>query len=183
MQKLTAKQKRFCEEYLIDKNATQAAIRAGYSEGSANVIGCENLTKPNIADYIQKAIAEQSKRTLITADRVLEELAKLAFFNMADVLDDTGAMKPLNTWSRDSLAVVQEVTDDTLKSEEETTLLRRKVKLSDKKASLELLGRHLKLFTDKVESTTVHKFEDMSDEELERKRRQIEQALKQSERT
>jgi len=61
--RLTAKQKRFIEEYLIDMNATQAAIRAGYSPDSAKEIGCENLTKPNIKAAIDKAMAERSRRT------------------------------------------------------------------------------------------------------------------------
>lgn len=63
MARLTAKQKRFIEEYLIDMNATQAAIRAGYSPDSAKEIGCENLTKPNIKAAIDKAMAERSRRT------------------------------------------------------------------------------------------------------------------------
>jgi phage terminase small subunit len=170
---LTPKQQSFCEEYLIDKNATQAAIRAGYSEKTAYSIGNENLSKPEIMAFLDQAIAAQSKRTLITADRVLEEIAKLAFFNMEDVLDDTGAMKPLNTWSRDSLATVQELTDDTLRSEGEAVLMRRKVKLSDKKANLELLGRHLKLFTDKVESTVNVSLADLSDDELMRRLKEL----------
>jgi len=74
--KLTAKQQRFVEEYLIDLNATQAAIRAGYSPESAKEIGCENLTKPNIKAAIDKAMAERSRRTGITQDRVLREQPK-----------------------------------------------------------------------------------------------------------
>lgn len=82
---MTDKQKRFCEEYLIDLNATKAALRAGYSEKTAGSIGCENLMKPEISEYIEKLRAEQSKRTGITADRVLAELSKLGFADMAEV--------------------------------------------------------------------------------------------------
>lgn len=87
MAKLTAKQKKFVEEYLIDLNATQAAIRAGYSPDTAKEIGCENLTKPNIKTEIDKAMAERSRRTGISQDRVLRELAKIAFVNPGDVIN------------------------------------------------------------------------------------------------
>lgn len=70
--KLTAKQQAFCEEYLIDLNATQAAIRAGYSAKTANVIGPENLAKPCINEYVSKLKAERSEKTKIDAAYVLE---------------------------------------------------------------------------------------------------------------
>lgn len=76
---LTDKQKRFVEEYMIDLNATQAAIRAGYSPKSANEIAAENLAKPSIANEIAKLQAEQSKKTGVTAERVIRELAVMAF--------------------------------------------------------------------------------------------------------
>jgi phage terminase, small subunit len=76
--KLTEKQQRFVDEYLIDLNATQAAIRAGYSVKTADVIGCENLTKPNIQQAIAEHMAERSRRTGVNQDRVVLELAKIA---------------------------------------------------------------------------------------------------------
>lgn len=78
MPKLTDKQKRFCEEYLIDLNATQAAIRAGYKEKTARSIAAENLTKPDIQLYMQKLMQEQTERTGISSDFVLEELRRIA---------------------------------------------------------------------------------------------------------
>lgn len=80
--KLTEKQKRFCEEYLIDLNATQAYIRAGYSakkKDTARVESSKLLTKPNIQNYISELQKFQSERTGITADNVLKELEKVAF--------------------------------------------------------------------------------------------------------
>ena len=71
MAKLTAKQKRFCEEYLIDLNGTQSAIRAGYSEKTACAIGTENLRKPLISSYIAQLMAERNKETKIDAAWVL----------------------------------------------------------------------------------------------------------------
>lgn len=79
MPKLTEKQKRFCEEYLIDFNATQAALRAGYSQKTAYSIGDENLRKPEIQSEIQTLIQKRSERTGISADSVIKELVKIAF--------------------------------------------------------------------------------------------------------
>ena len=78
MSKLTNKQKRFCEEYLIDLNATQAAIRAGYSQKSASRFSIELLNKTHVSAYIEKLRQEQQQRTQITADAVIGELAKIA---------------------------------------------------------------------------------------------------------
>jgi len=75
---LTARQRRFVGEYLLDLNATQAAIRAGYSARSASAIGCENLTKPEVAAAICSAQAERGSRTKVTADDVVRELWKIA---------------------------------------------------------------------------------------------------------
>lgn len=79
MSKLTEKQKRFCEEYLIDLNATQAATRAGYSDKTAYSIGVENLKKPEIQKHLKILMSKRSKRTETTADTVIEELRKIAF--------------------------------------------------------------------------------------------------------
>ena len=84
---MTRKQKKFCEEYLVDLNATQAAIRAGYSPATAGEIGAENLKKPEIQKHIAKSMADRSRRTGVTADRVVMELAKVAFVNAGDVID------------------------------------------------------------------------------------------------
>ena len=148
---LTPKQLKFCQQKIIDLNATQASIRAGYSESTARSIGSENLSKPAIVTHLQYLMNKRAERTEITSERVLKELAKIAFFNMEDVIDDKGKTKDLKDWSRDELASVQEITEDLLGDEESSVLVKRKIKLSDKKASLELLGRHLKLFTDKVQ--------------------------------
>ena len=95
MAKLTKKNEVFCEEYLIDLNATQAAIRAGYSVESAGSIGSELLKKPEIRARIETAMAERSKRTGINADRVLRELGRIAFVDPSDVIDMTTAeVKP-----------------------------------------------------------------------------------------
>lgn len=81
---LTPKQQRFIEEYLVDLNATQAAIRAGYSEKTAEAIGHENLRKPQIQERVSAAIQERAERTGITQERVVEELGKVAFQEASD---------------------------------------------------------------------------------------------------
>jgi len=82
--RMTAKQERFVEGYLVDLNATKAAIRAGYSEKTARAMGHENLTKPDIEEAIADALKARRQRTEVTQDRVLEELAVLAFAPITD---------------------------------------------------------------------------------------------------
>lgn len=142
---LTKKQRLFVEEYLIDLNATQAAIRAGYSPKTAKDIGCENLAKPNIKAEIDKEMAERSRRTGVNADRVIQELAKLAFVNVGEIVDlETGQINC--TATEEDLACIQSVK---VKPGEWGT--EREVKFHDKKSSLELLGKHLGMWTDKVD--------------------------------
>lgn len=150
MAKLSKKQQRFVEEYLIDLNATQAAIRAGYKQSeytdtNANKI----LENTRVREAVDKAMAERSKRTGINQDRVVEELAKLAFVNAADVIDvDTATILP--DAKPEDLACIQSVkVKRTTKGE--NTIEEREVKFYDKKDSLVQLGRHLGMFKDKLE--------------------------------
>ena len=145
MARLTAKQQRFCDEYLIDLNATQAAIRAGYSPKTAEQTASRLLTIVKVSDETAREMAERSKRTGINQDRVVQELAKLAFVNIADVVDlDSATVK--ETATGEDLACIQSVK---IKPSEFGT--EREIKLYDKKASLELLGKHLGMFKDKLE--------------------------------
>lgn len=145
MAKLTAKQKRFCDEYLIDLNATQAAIRAGYSPKTACEQASRLLANVKVQDEIAIEMAERSKRTGINQDRVLTEIAKMAFVNIDDVIDlDTAKVK--RTATKEDLACIQSVK---IKPTEFGT--EREIKLCDKKSNLELLGKHLGMFKDKVE--------------------------------
>lgn len=145
---MTNKQKRFCEEYLIDLNATQAAVRAGYSTSTAGAIGAENLKKPQIRACIDKSLAEQSKRTGVTADRVVRELAKVAFVNSDDVVDfDSATVKP--DASKDDTAAIASVRVKTIPTKDGDGV-EREIKLADKLKALELLGKRYGLFTDNV---------------------------------
>ena len=137
---MTKKQKRFVEEYLIDLNATKAAIRAGYSPRTAKQIGQENLTKPDLQAAIDRAMAERSRRTGINQDRVIQELAKIALVNPADVIDmDTATVKP--DASRDDTACIASVKIRTLFSKD-GPVIEREVRFYDKVKCLELLGKH-----------------------------------------
>jgi phage terminase small subunit len=89
--KLTAKQQRFVDEYLIDLNAAQAAIRAGYAAENAEQVGYKLVHKSSVSNSISQAMAHRSRRTGITQDRVLRELAKVAFVNANDVIDPDSA--------------------------------------------------------------------------------------------
>ena len=145
--KLNPKQQRFVEEYLIDLNATQAAIRAGYSPKTATAIASENLSKPSISAAIACAMAERSKRTGITQDRILEELAKVAFIKLTDIVDDTGKIKAGAT--DEDRACIESIkykrTDtDTRYSEE------REVKASSKLKAIELLMRHTGMLDSRI---------------------------------
>lgn len=143
--KMKDKQIRFCEEYLLDLNATQAAIRAGYSPKTAEQTGCRLLTNVKVQDKIAKEMAERSKRTGINQDRVLLEIAKMAFVNIDDVIDlDTAEVK--KTATKEDLACIQSV-----KIKPTEFGIEREIKLCDKKANLELLGKHLGMFKDQAE--------------------------------
>ncbi|MGR6115037.1 terminase small subunit [Aeribacillus composti] len=149
MARLTAKQKRFIEEYLIDLNATQAAIRAGYSPNTAGAIGHENLNKPEIRARIDQALAERSKRTGINADRVIRELARIAFVNPGNLINFDEATVRENA-SEDDLAAISSVKVKIIPGEA-GDIVEREVRMYDKNRALELLGKHLGIFTDKIE--------------------------------
>ncbi len=145
---MTKKQQRFVDEYLIDLNATQAAIRAGYSPDTAQQMGSENLSKPVIRNAIDKAIAERSRRTGINQDRVINEIAKVAFLNPADVIDlNEAAVR--DDADRDDTACIASIKVKTIPTDE-GVISEREVKTYDKLKALELLGKHLGMFTDRV---------------------------------
>ena len=166
--KLTDKQRRFCEEYIVDLNATQAAIRAEYSEKTAYSMGQRLLKKVEAQEYIKQLKEERAARTQIEADRVIYELSLIAFSNAADyaavveremtvevdghhikLLDDDGnpimyrtvepvLTKDLTADQKRALAVIKKGRDGF------------EVRPYDKVRALELLGKHIGLFEEKV---------------------------------
>lgn len=170
--KLTAKQQRFCDEYLIDLNATQAAIRAGYSEKTATEQGARLLTNVKVQKYIQKRKADRVERTEITQDMVLMELASIAFSNAADyaaivekdatIQTENGVLIPLCDENGEPVkyrTVEPVLTADLTETQKRALAVIKKgrdgfeVKPYDKIRALELLGKHLGMFTEKVEVT------------------------------
>lgn len=147
MAKLTPKQERFVEEYLVDLCATQAAIRAGYSVKTAHVIGHENLNKPKISMRVQERLAEISKRTGINQERVLRELARIAFANPVEIVNmDTATI--LDTASEDDTAAIASVKVKISSSATGDTE-EREIRFWDKNKALELLGKYFSLWVDR----------------------------------
>lgn len=146
---LTEKQKRFVEEYLIDLNATQAAIRAGYKPDNADKIGSELLGKTRVSNEIKMAMAERSRRTGINQDRILIELAKIALVNPENVVNFDEATIRENALS-DDLAAVASVKVKRFPTKDGEGI-EREIKFYDKTKALELAGRHLGMFKDKLE--------------------------------
>ena len=155
---LNKKQKRFAEEYLIDLNATQAAIRAGYSEKTSYSQGHDLLKKPEIAEAIKTLKKERSERTKVDADWLLNRLAQEAEADIADLYHENGSLLPISQWPAiwrkglvAGLDVHQEYFyEDGKKIPDGVTM---KVKLSDRVKRLELIGKHVDVgaFKDKVE--------------------------------
>lgn len=153
---LNAKQRRFVEEYLSDLNATQAAIRAGYSAKTAGAMGFALLKKLEIANAIQEAMQKRSEKTGITAERVLAELARLSFADIRKIFTEDGQLRPVHELPEEvaaSISSVEVVTSRVPGGEPTEVEYTSKIKFWDKRGSLELLGKHLKLFTDKTEVT------------------------------
>lgn len=158
---LTAKRVRFVDEYLIDLNATQAAIRAGYSAKTAGQIGDELLKKPEIVAALQSAMQARSNRTEITQDRVIAELAKIGFADIRKavrwgdgivVRNEFGTPEVVNDVA---LIGSEQIDDDTAAAIAEIcqTAQGVKIKLHDKRAALIDIGKHLGLFVEKREVT------------------------------
>ena len=146
--KLTDRQQQFVDEYLIDLNATQAAIRAGYSVKTAQEQSSRLLSNVMVQRVIAEKMAERSRRTGVNQDRVVLELAKIAFVKLTDIIDEKGKIK--DTATEDDLACLEgykyKYSDtDTGYS------IEREVKLSSKMKALELLGKHLGMWNDKVD--------------------------------
>ena len=148
MAKLTKKQKLFIDEYLIDLNATQAAIRAGYSVKTANEQGSQLLAKLSVQQAIAERMAERSRRTGVNQDRVVLELAKIAFVKMTDIVDDHGRIK--GTATDDDLACIESIKYKESDNEFGGSV-EREVKIGSKLKALELLGKHLGMWNDKLD--------------------------------
>lgn len=151
---MTEKQKRFCDEYLIDLNATQAAIRAGYSEKTAHSIGAENLIKPELQEYIQKRLDEKEDALIAKQDEVLKMLTRV----MRREESETVAVvckKHKSHYDENGKKVIN---DD----EEPVTVL-IPTKVSDANKAAEMLGKYYSLFTDRTQIEDISQIQIIDD--------------------
>jgi phage terminase small subunit len=144
--KLTKKQQRFADEYLIDMNGTQAAIRAGYSEKTAGAIAAENLKKPDIQEYIEKRMEEKDSELIATQDEVLRYLTSVMRREYCEHIVVTVSEKK-SYYEPDINGVMRKVTEE----HEEPQIVEIPAKLSDANKAAELLGKRYSLFKDGVD--------------------------------
>ncbi len=147
--KLTDKQQRFVEEYLIDLNGTQAALRAGYSEKTAGRQACELLEKTHIAEAIAEAKAQRSIKTSIDATYVLNRLVEIDQMDVLDIHNDDGSLKPIREWPKIWRQFISgmDVSElfDGRGDEREIIGVMKKIKWPDKVKNLELIGKHVEV--------------------------------------
>ncbi|WP_110708514.1 terminase small subunit [Salinicola sp. CR57] len=146
---LTARQSRFVEEYLIDLNAKQAAIRAGYAERSAEVTASRLLSNAKVAAAIRERMSARSERTKIDADYVLHRLVEIDQMDVLDILAEDGSIKPISEWPSSWRRYVAgmdiaELWEGHGEDREQVGLL-KKIKWPDKVKNLELLGKHVEV--------------------------------------
>lgn len=149
--KLTARQARFVEEYLIDLNASQAAVRAGYT-GDPNTVGPRLLADVGVRSLVDKAIARRSESVGVTAERVLLELERLALFDIRKIFNSDGTLKRVIDLDDDTAAAIMSVEMVEIGTDGQLAIS-KKFKAADKKGALELMMRHKGMLNDKLELT------------------------------
>lgn len=159
MRKSADRYERFAREYVIDLNGKRAAIAAGYSASRAEVTASELVRNRKVCQRIDQLMTERASKLEVKSEKVVEELARLAFSNMQDYTRTDEYGKPvldLSNLTRDQFAAVQEIREDTTGGSgdgERKVVIRTTLKLSDKTKNLELLGRHLGMFQDNLKVT------------------------------
>ena len=155
MVKLTPKQEAFCREYVIDLNATQAAIRAGYSAKTADVQGARLLANAKVQNRITELLEERNARTQVNADYVLNRLVEIDQMDALDIHNDDGSLRNMKDWPLIWRQYVCGLDLAELKNgdDEVMSVVLKKIKWPDKVKNLELLGRHVTVgaFKDKLE--------------------------------
>lgn len=164
--KLNDRQERFCLEYVKDLNATQAAIRAGYSEKTAKSIGAENLTKPDLQKRITELQEKRSNELEVDAWYVLNRLLEIDQMDVKDILNDDGTIKRIIEWPKVWRTSLSGVDVMELASGDEASIL-KKIKWPDKVKNLELLGKHINInaFSDRQDiKMSVNPLSELMDE-------------------
>lgn len=148
---LNDKQSKFVKEYLVDLNLTKAAIRAGYAPKRADATAYNLLRNTEISTAIREEMEARAKRTEITQDRVLLEIARLAFNDPRKAFDENGALKPIQEWPDEVAAAVSSIKINEIKDSEGNHIGETKeIKFWDKGKQIELAGRHLGMWNDKL---------------------------------
>lgn len=142
---LTDKQEMFCREYLIDLNATQAAIRAGYSVKTANRTASENLSKPDIQLRISELKAQRNNLVGINATYILNRLVEIDQMDVLDILNNSGELKPVSEWPKAWRTTLSGLEVIEMASEGNSAAIIKKIKWPDKVKNLELLGKHIEV--------------------------------------
>lgn len=158
MAELSEKQKRFCEEYLVDYNATQAAIRAQYSKKTAGSQGHDLLKKPEIQAYLKSKQSRILNKLEISQERTMQEIGRIAFGDRRGLYNEDGSLKKLSEMSADDAALISSLETEELTLEEVVIGNTKKVKTWDKVRALEMLAKHFKIFSDAPVSTNSFKF-------------------------
>jgi len=150
---LTDKQEMFCREYLIDLNATQAAIRAGYSVKTANRIAARLLSKVDIHNRITELKSKRNEDVSINAQYVLNRLVEIDQMDVLDILTCTGELKPVAEWPKVWRTTLSGLDVVEMSAEGNTSALLKKIKWPDKVKNLELIGKHISVqaFKEQVE--------------------------------
>lgn len=146
---LNPKQLRFCEEYVIDLNATQAAIRSGYSQKAAKEVASRMLTNANIKAKIKELQSEIGKRLEITADMVVREFAKIGFSNIQDYIESGNSTLDISKIQRDkaaSISALKVITSTHGTGKDKVVEKQVEFKLHDKISALEKIGKHIGFF-------------------------------------
>jgi phage terminase small subunit len=180
MAKLTDKQELFAREYLKDLNATQAAIRAGYSEKTAKEVGYENLTKPHVLELVAELKAQRVEQTGIDAAYVLRRLTEIDQMDVLDILLANGELKPIKDWPKVWRTTLSGMDVVEMASADSAALL-KKIKWPDKVKNLELLGKHVNVqaFKEQVSSELTGKnggpiqYTDITEEELDERLKEL----------
>lgn len=157
MTKLNDRQARFIDEYLIDLNGTQAAIRSGYSAKTANEQASRLLANVSVQAQLQRRMKDREQRTGINADYVLKRLVEIDQLDVLDILDNAGNFKPIMEWPKTWRQTLSGVDlQEIMLGDVETVI--RKIKWPDKLRNLELLGKHVAVsaFREQVEVNVTH---------------------------
>lgn len=155
---LTEQQKLFCAYYVKDLNGPKAARAAKYSEKNAHSISCRLLSKVHIREEIERLMKRPLQKAAVTVDRVIKELARVGFADLSKAYEEDGSLKNIHEMDKSIVATISGIEVDEItagKGSNKRSLGKtKKVKMHDKVKALELLGRHLKMFTDNVDLTS-----------------------------